>query len=66
MTVLGFDPETIALLRSVLDDAWDSLPAEVQATTQKTTLAERILKSAAKGERDRDRLRDAALRGLAA
>jgi hypothetical protein len=33
---------------------------------QKTALAERILKSAARGERDRDRLRDAALMDLAA
>ena len=66
MTVLGFDPETIALLRSVLDDAWDSLPPGQQATTLKTLLAERILESAAKGERDRRRLLDAALRGLAA
>jgi hypothetical protein len=32
----------------------------------KTTLAERILKSAAKGERDRARLREAALSDLAA
>jgi hypothetical protein len=66
VTVLGYDPETIALLRSVLDDAWDTLPPEQQATTLKTTLAERILESAAKGERDRGRLLDAALRGLAA
>jgi hypothetical protein len=33
---------------------------------QKTTLAVRILKSAAQGERDRKRLRDAALIDLAA
>jgi hypothetical protein len=33
---------------------------------QKTALAERILKSAAQGERDRDRLRDAALMDLSA
>jgi hypothetical protein len=32
----------------------------------KTTLAERILKSASQGERDYERLRDAALRGIAA
>jgi hypothetical protein len=32
----------------------------------KTTLAERILKSAAEGERNRERLREAALRGFAA
>ena len=33
---------------------------------QKSTLAVRILKSAARGERDRNRLRDAALIDLAA
>ena len=56
-----FDPETIALLREILDDAWDCLRQQEQATTQKTALAVRILKSAAQGERDRDRLRVAAL-----
>jgi hypothetical protein len=57
----NFDPETVAILREILDDAWASLPPEQQATMQKTALAERILKSAAQGERDRERLRDATL-----
>jgi hypothetical protein len=56
-----FDLETIALLREVLDDAWTSLRPEQRATMLKTTLAERVLKAAAQGERDRDRLLDAAL-----
>ena len=56
-----FDLETVALLRETLDDAWASLRPEHQATMLKTTLAERILKSAAQGERDPARLRDAAL-----
>ena len=56
-----FDLETIALLRETLEDAWASLRPEQRAATFKTTLAERILKSAAEGERDRDRLLDAAL-----
>ena len=56
-----FDRETVTTLREVLDDVWDSLSPELQAVTPKTILAERILKSAAKGERDRKRLRDAAL-----
>lgn len=56
-----FDLETIALLRETLEDAWSSLRPEQRAATVKTTLAERILKSAAQGERDRDRLLDAAL-----
>jgi hypothetical protein len=58
---MSFDPETVALLRETLDDAWASLRPEQQATMQKTALAERMLKSAARGERDPDRLRDAAL-----
>ena len=56
-----FDLETIALLRETLEDAWASLRPEQRAATFKTTLAERILKLAAEGERDRDRLLDAAL-----
>jgi hypothetical protein len=56
-----FDPETVTLLRETLEDAWACLSPELQATMQKTALAERILKSAARGERDRKRLRDAAL-----
>ena len=61
-----FDAKTIALLKAALDEAWDRLPPKLQATMLKTTLAERILKSAAEGERNRERLREAALRGLAA
>ena len=57
----SFDPETITLLRETLEDAWSCLRPEQQATMQKTALAERILKSAAQGERDRNRLREAAL-----
>jgi hypothetical protein len=54
---LSFDPETVSLLRKTLDDTWERLRPEQQAMT----LAERILKSAAKGERNPERLRDAAL-----
>jgi hypothetical protein len=49
-----------------LDDAWNCLEPGAQATVLKTTLAARILESAGQGERDRERLRDAALSGLAA
>jgi hypothetical protein len=61
-----FDAQTIALLKVALDEAWDRLPRKLQATMLKTTLAERILKSAAEGKRNRERLREAALRDLAA
>jgi hypothetical protein len=59
-----FDLKTVALLREVLDHAWMCLPPKKQATTSRTLLAEGILKSAAKGERDPERLRDAALMAL--
>jgi hypothetical protein len=61
-----FDAQIIALMKVTLDEAWDSLPPKLKATLPKTTLAERILKSAAEGERSRERLREAALRNLAA
>ena len=58
---MSFDPETVTLLRETLEDAWACLRPEQQATMQKTALAVRILKTAAQGQRDRQRLRDAAL-----
>jgi len=61
-----FDAETIALMKMVLDEAWNRLPPKRQATMLKTSLAERILKSAAAGERNGERLREAALRDVAA
>ena len=63
---LHLDPETAALLREALDSAWACLPPEQHDTMQKSKLAVSILKSAAQGERDRNRLRDAALIDLAA
>ena len=56
-----FDPETIALLKEVLEKAWNALPASRKRTVQKTELAERILAAAGRGERDPDRLRVIAL-----
>lgn len=56
-----FDLKTVSVLKEVLEDAWYSLGAEQQARMSKTLLAERILTSAAKGERDRERLLAAAL-----
>jgi hypothetical protein len=60
--LIYFDPETVALLRTTLDRAWDSLPAGQQAVTSRSILAERILRAAAEGERDPDRLRARAVR----
>jgi len=61
-----FDAQTIVLMKVALDEAWNRLPPKLQTTMLKTTLAERILKSAAEGERNRERLREAALRAHAA
>ena len=56
-----FDLETVALLKETLDDAWACLRPEQRATMLKNTLAERILKLAAQGERNRESFLDAAL-----
>lgn len=61
-----FDLETVNTLKEILDEAWSCLPPERQATMLKTTLAERVLKTAAKGERNRERLLDVALRDVTA
>ncbi|MEJ2377546.1 MAG: hypothetical protein P8Y71_19850 [Pseudolabrys sp.] len=61
-----FDIDTVLLLRETLEDAWASLPPQRRAATSKTLLADRILKTAAEGERDRERLLDAALMAVAA
>jgi hypothetical protein len=60
-TGVCFDPETIEMLQTVLDEAWDALPPSRQQTVQKTELAERILAAAGLGERDPERLRALAL-----
>ena len=58
-----FDPETIEVLRTALDEAWASLLPRQQARINKAELAERILALASVGERDPIRLRSAALNG---
>jgi hypothetical protein len=55
------DPETLKLLRSVLDAAWASLAPEEQGGTTKSDVALRILRLARVGERDRNRLHMAAV-----
>ena len=57
----AFDSETVQLLRTVLDEAWQCLRPEERARATKSLLAERILKLAAGGERDPIRLRVGAL-----
>ena len=65
MATLGpvFQPDEIALMRSVLDEAVVILPKAEQNSTMKLELATRILAAAAKGERDPNKLRTAALLG---
>jgi hypothetical protein len=53
----SYDPETVSVLRAALDAAWDTLSAGQQARTTKSELAQRMLKLAARGERDPARLR---------
>jgi hypothetical protein len=53
----SYDPETIVLLREVLDSAWRSLSPEQRIRTQKSDLALRILRLAHRGERDPVKLR---------
>jgi hypothetical protein len=59
----AFDPETLNILRGVLDEAWSALPDDRKAYTPKSELAHRILKLAGQGERDPVRLRAAAMIG---
>jgi hypothetical protein len=61
-----FDRDTVSLIRQTLEEAWGSLRPEQRATLSRTLLAEGILKSAAHGERDPERLRDAAMMAVAA
>lgn len=56
---IPFDPETIALMRKVFEDACSRIPP--RRPVARSILAERILKAAANGERDPVRLRTRAL-----
>ena len=47
-----FDPETVKVMQSALDDAWGSLRPDEQAKSSKVELAVHILEAAANGERD--------------
>jgi hypothetical protein len=59
-----YGPETLELLRAVLDEAWEVLTPEQQVDTFKSDMALRILRLAQQGERDPTRLRTAALLGV--
>jgi hypothetical protein len=69
----AFDPDTVALLSSAFDTAWDTikksdspLAADGQAASTRELLAKRVIATGRKGERDKQRLVDDALAHLAA
>jgi hypothetical protein len=53
----AYDPETVSLLRTALDQAWATLSPHQRAGITKSELAQRLLEFAALGERDPVRLR---------
>lgn len=57
----SFDPETLALLKSVFNQACALLPQHRRKTETQSTIAIRILQLAAEGERDPNRLLSHAL-----
>jgi hypothetical protein len=59
-----YDPETLTILRTVLDEAWEILPDGSKSEAVRSDMAQRILKQAADGERDPVRLRASALTGI--
>ena len=56
-----YDPETLIILRKVLDDAWAALPDGSKSEAVKSEMAQHILKQAANGVRDPVRLRASVL-----
>ncbi|HZE55711.1 MAG TPA: hypothetical protein VE111_20845 [Bradyrhizobium sp.] len=58
-----YDPETLIVLRNALDEAWALLPDDRKSESQKSDMAQRILRQAAEGVRDPARLRASALVG---
>ena len=58
---VAFDPETLATLEGVFDEAWVSIQAQRNGNITRAALAERILNLAVKGERNPARLLDGAL-----
>jgi hypothetical protein len=67
----AFDPESIQVMTAAFEDAWQSLPTagvrfeSDQSDALRDMLARCIIEAAQLGERDRRRLRDAALACLA-
>jgi hypothetical protein len=53
----AYDPETVRLLRAVLDEAWDALAPRHREQISKSHMAQCVLRHAAAGERHPGRLR---------
>jgi hypothetical protein len=53
----AYDPETVQLLRAVLDEAWDALAPRHREQISKSHVAQCVLRHAAAGERHPGRLR---------
>jgi hypothetical protein len=60
-TATNFQPEPIALMKTVPDDVTATLPEAKRTSAMKAEIAARILACAAKGERDPTVLKMAAL-----
>ena len=61
----AFDPQMLVLLETAFDEAWLTLKSVGNKTVKPDELARAVLRLAAEGERDPDRLRDGSLEGLA-
>jgi hypothetical protein len=63
----SYDPETLAILTSVFDDAWEEMQCmniTSNVNVLRNLLAARIMVAAADGERDREVLKAAVLGDL--
>jgi hypothetical protein len=58
------NPNIRSLLRTILDETWETLRPEERARTSKAMVAQRLINAVAAGERDSVRLRIEAIAGV--
>jgi len=58
------NPNIRRLLRTILDETWETLRPEERARTSKAIVAQRLINAVAAGERDPVRLRIEAIAGV--
>jgi hypothetical protein len=58
------NPKVRRLLRTILDETWETLRPEKRARTSKAMVAQRLINAVAAGERDPVRLRIEAIAGV--